>query len=118
MAAAALFVLAALAVTGPAAADTAPIENTADLPWTNPTHGSNLELLLSRIATTIAKRDVTIRCEGDTDWRRLVTDLGGDPDAELGFVLVDYTRGGQVRTVATEAEIGGESVCKPLKAFA
>jgi hypothetical protein len=109
----------AAAVTGPASADTAPIESSPDLPWTNPTHESSLELLLSRIATTIAKRPVTIRCEGETDWRKLITERGGDPSAELGYVGVDFNFfTGQLRSMADFSELAGETVCLPLKRFA
>jgi hypothetical protein len=118
-------VLAIVAVLGLAAvagtvarADTAPLADSPDLPWTNPDHTSALEVLLSKLASTIAGKDVTIRCEGDTDWRKLVTERGGDPDAELGYVGVDYSRGGRLRTISSFAELTGESVCLPLKRFA
>ena len=76
-------------------------------------------MLLSTIASRIAKQDVTIRCEGDTDWRKLVTERGGDPDAELGYVGVDFSRRtGELRFLADFAELTGESVCLPLKQFA
>jgi hypothetical protein len=65
--------LLAVAAAAASRADTPVLPNTLDLPWTNPTHESDLELLLSRIASEIAKKDVTMRCEGDTDWRKLVT---------------------------------------------
>src|SRR5262245_12727569 len=119
-------VLATLAVLGltvvavaASQADTAPIANSPDLPWTNPAHTSDLELLLSKIASEIARKDVTIRCEGDTDWRKLVTERGGDPDAELGYVGVDFNRRtGELRSLADFAELTGEHVCLPLKKFA
>jgi hypothetical protein len=115
---AALAVLAA-GLVGGAAADTAPIPASPDLPWTHPTHESHLELLLSKIATTIAKKPVTIRCEGDTDWRKLVTERGGDPGAELGYVGVDFHPfTGQLRSLETFAELAGEAICLPLKRFA
>lgn len=111
--------LAVTAATVSASADTVPFANSPDLPWTNPTHESELELLLSKIATQIAKKDVTIRCEGDTDWRKLVTERGGDPDAELGYVGVDFSRRtGELRSLANFAELTGEEVCLPLKRFA
>ena len=111
--------LAVAAVTVSASADTAPVADSPDLPWTNPTHETELELLLSRIATHIAKKDVTVRCEGDTDWRKLVTERGGDPDAELGYVGVDFSRRtGELRSLADFAELTGEMICLPLKKFA
>jgi hypothetical protein len=110
--------LAVVAATA-SRADTAPLANTPDLPWTNPAHESELELLLSKIATVIAKKDVTIRCEGETDWRKLVTERGGDPNAELGYVGVDFRRStGELRSLSTFAELTGEAVCLPLKRFA
>jgi len=110
--------LAVVAATA-SRADTAPIANTPDLPWTNPEHTSELELLLSRIATEIAGKDVTIRCEGDTDWRKLVTERGGDPNAELGCVGVDFSRRtGELRSLSDFAELTGEHVCLPLKKLA
>ena len=62
---------------------------------------------------------MTIRCEGDTDWRKLVTERGGDPDAELGYVGVDFSRRtGELRSLASFTELTGEAVCLPLKRFA
>ena len=117
-----LAILAALGLAVVAAtasrADTAPIADSPDLPWTNPTHESDLELLLSKIAAEIAKKDVTVRCEGDTDWRKLVTERGGDPNAELGYVGVDFSPRGRLRSISPFAELTGETVCLPLKRFA
>jgi hypothetical protein len=110
--------LAVVAATA-SRADTAPIANTPDLPWSNPAHETELELLLSRLATHIAKKDVTVRCEGETDWRKLVTERGGDPNSELGYVGVDFSRRtGELRSLANFAELTGEAVCLPLKKFA
>jgi hypothetical protein len=109
--------LAVVAATA-SLADTAPIADSPDLPWTNPTHESQLELLLSKIAAEIAKKDVTVRCEGDTDWRKLVTERGGDPNAELGYVGVDFSPRGRLRSIEPFAELTGETVCLPLKRFA
>src|SRR5262245_33717810 len=101
---AAIALAAAMSVS--ALADTAPIENSPDLPWTNPTHESTLELLLTRIAAHIADKEVTVRCEGETDWRKLVIERGGDPNAELGYVGVDFNRRtGQLRFLADFAEL-------------
>jgi hypothetical protein len=118
--------LAALAVLGlavtvavSASADTAPIEDSPDLPWTDPTHETALELLLSRISANIAQQAVTVRCEGETDWRKLVAERGGDPNAELGYVGVDFNRRtGQLRWLADFAELAGDTICLPLKRFA
>jgi hypothetical protein len=108
----------AVAAAAVSRADTAPLADSPDLPWTNPDHTSGLELLLSRIASEIAHKDVTIRCEGETDWTKLVTERGGDPNAELGYVGVDYSRGGRLRSISGFAELTGESVCLTLKRFA
>ena len=56
------------------------------------------------------RRTSTIRCEGDTDWRKLVTERGGDPNAELGYVGVDFSRRtGELRSLADFAELTGEN---------
>jgi hypothetical protein len=118
--------VAAVAVLGVAAfatvsalADTAPFPDSPDLPWTNPTHESALEVALTRIASHIAGKDVKVRCQGDTDWRKLVLERGGDPNAELGYVGVDFSRRtGQIRWIADFAELAGDTVCLALKRFA
>ena len=59
-----LCAIAVLLACGPTAqSDTAPIPTSPDLPWTNPTHQSSLEVLASQIATHIAGRPVTVKCE-------------------------------------------------------
>lgn len=111
--------LATVATTVSASADTAPVADSPDLPWTNPTHETALELHLSKIASQIAEKEVTVRCEGDTDWRALVAQHGGDPDAELGYVGVDFSRRtGVLRSLSSFTELRGEAVCLPLKKFA
>jgi len=114
--AAVLALLAAPAVQ----ADTAPIANTPDLPWTNPDHQSNLEQLLGPIASHIAGRDVTVRCEGDTDWVTLVQQGGGDPSSELGYVRGTLYNSvtGKLVSLPTFTELDGSRVCLPLKQFA
>jgi hypothetical protein len=99
-------------------ADTAPIQATPDLPWTNPAHQSNLEVLASTIASHIAGRAVTVRCEGDTDWFALVTQGGGDPNAELGYVSALFRSNGQISSISNFAELQGTNVCLQLKDFA
>src|SRR5262249_963425 len=108
----------AVAATAVSRADTAPLADSPDLPWTNPDHTSALELLLSTIATQLPGKDVTIRCKGETDWQKLGTERGGDPNAELGYVGVDYSPRGRLRSIEPFAELAGESVCLPLKRFA
>ena len=90
-------------------ADTAPIADSPDLPWTNPEHQSDLELLLSKIASQIAKKDVTIRCEGDTDWRKLVTERGRRPERRARLRRRRLQpRTGELRSLADFAELTGE----------
>jgi hypothetical protein len=91
--------LTALALLVPAAAsaDSAPITIApGSLPWTDPSHHSALEVLASSIASHVANRSVTVRCEGQTDWDALARDGGFDPALEAGYVGFGlYTRGGQ-----------------------
>jgi hypothetical protein len=56
------------------------------LPWTDPAHQSPLEQLLAPIASKIAGRPVTVRCEGDNDWGLLAAQEKFDPAAEAGYV--------------------------------
>jgi hypothetical protein len=112
-----LVALLAAQVGMAARADTAPIADSPDLPWTNPAHESSLEVLASKIASVIAKRPVTIRCEGDTDWVKLVAQSGGDPSSELGYVAATTTNG-VVTSISNFAEMAGGRVCLPLKRFA
>ena len=103
-----------------ARADTVTLPPGSGLPWTDPQHQGPLEQLAGRIATRIAGRPVTIRCEGDTDWLKLTTDRGVDPTVELGYVGVDvYSRGGRVTNVvpAAFAELS-PGTCAALQAFA
>src|SRR4051794_37449475 len=110
--------LAALLSAPFALADTAPIENTPDLPWTNPDHTSNLEVLLGQIAGRIANRTVTAHCEGDTDWTNLAAQGNFDPKLEYGYVNAFFSRTGAVLRIDSFAELAGEAVCLPLKQFA
>ena len=71
-----------------ASADTARIDNSPDLPWSNPSHTSNLEVLAGQIATHIAGRDASVRCEGDTDWTDLAEQRRFNPAFELGYVSI------------------------------
>jgi hypothetical protein len=111
-----------VAATGgaPAVADTTPIAPTTSLPWTNPDHTSQLENLLGLIASHIAGRPVSMRCEGENDWTTLVIQSRGDPNAELGYVrgvTYDPTTGA-VQTLPNFAELNGTKVCLPLQQFA
>jgi hypothetical protein len=109
--------VAALSIAAVAWADTAPIANTPDLPWTNPDHTSNLEVLAGQIASRLSGRTVTARCEGDTDWSMLAQQRHFDPTLELGYVSVVNTPG-QPLSLANVTELAGGNVCLPLKNFA
>lgn len=121
------FTLAAAAVSAfasstavAARADTVTLPAGSGLPWTDPQHQGPLEQLAGRIATRIAGRPVTVRCEGDTDWLKLTTDRGVDPRLELGYVGVEiFTRGGRVTAVNAAAftELS-PGTCAALQAFA
>jgi hypothetical protein len=108
---------ASVAVLGArASADTAPIDNSPDLPWSNPGHTSNLEVLAGQIATHIAGRDASVRCEGDTDWTDLAQQRRFDPAYELGYVSIVNSPTGP--SLTDFAELSGTMVCLPLKQFA
>jgi hypothetical protein len=108
-----------LAVVGPALGDTAPLLPAVGLPWSDPAHQTPLELLAGRIASRIAGRAVTVRCEGDGDWAELMRRRGGDPSAEQGFVGSKWNGAtGQLLEVASTIELSGAAVCLPLAEFA
>jgi len=113
---------AALAASAGAAADTAPIQVVnGSLPWTDPSHQSPLENLAGQIATRIANRPVSVRCEGATDWQTLATQRGFDPRYELGYVGSYWpTLGGipnGAPTISGFTELSPD-VCLPLQNFA
>ena len=101
----------------PSLAETSPIPPTTDPPWTDPAHGSSLEVLAGQIASRIANRQVTIRCEGEYDWGLLVSRRGGDPNAELGYVSARWYSSGRLSDISGFAEISG-NVCLALQNFA
>ena len=103
-----------------ARADTVTLPPGSGLPWTDPQHQGPLEQLAGRIATHIAGRPVTVRCEGDTDWLKLTTERGIDPGTELGYVGVEvFSRGDHIANVVTAAfaELS-TGTCAALQAFA
>jgi hypothetical protein len=107
-----------LALAQGAFADTAPIASSPDLPWSNPLHQSPLELLAGQIASHIAGRTVGIECDGDAAWATLVTQRGGDPNAESGYVATSWNgTTGQMISNSSVADLA-TSVCSPLNAFA
>lgn len=112
---------ALLAATGAAARPTATIETAtvpadAGLPWTDPNHQTPLEVLASNIATHIAGRPVTVRCQGDTDWRTVAGQHGVNPDIGLAFVAVNLAGGGGA-TPDNVAQLS-PAICLALQKFA
>lgn len=122
MLAAACLGVALLALAPVASADTATIQVASGaLPWTDPNHQSALENLAGQIASRIANRSVSVRCEGAYDWQTLATQRGFDPRYELGYVEYTwFTRGGVPfgnATISGFAELSPD-VCLPLQNFA
>ena len=96
----------------------APISNDAGLPWADPAHQGQLELLASRVASSLAGRLVAVQCESPSSWQTLARELGFDPVAELGYVPVSYDPTGEtVLADSTVVELAPE-VCLHLQAFA
>jgi hypothetical protein len=105
----------ALVLAAGALADSAVVPATTSLPWSDPAHQSPLELLAGQIASHIAGRPVSVRCEGDTDWAALV----GEPGVEQGYVASSWNAGtGQLVSISSTIELAGGSVCLPLQRFA
>jgi hypothetical protein len=102
---------------GSGLADTSPIAATSAAPWADPAHHSSLEVLAGQIASQIAHRQVTIACEGANDWRTLVSQVGGDPNAVAGYVDARWEPSGRLFDISSFAEILG-SVCLKLQNFA
>ena len=114
-----LLVLAALVGSPAAWADSAPIPADAAAPGSDPNHGTPLELLAGRIASTSAGRPVAVRCENQNDWNALEVQEGFAPGAELGFVAGQgyYPATNTFAWSATSAELS-PAVCLPLQQFA
>ena len=75
-----------LAVPTRALADTVAFQDDGSLPWASgPGATSPLEGVLGTIASTIAGRGVSIRCEGDFDWGTLLSERRL-PATVLGYV--------------------------------
>lgn len=107
-----------LALAQGATGDTAPIPSSPDLPWTDPAHHSPLELLAGQIASHIAGHPVSVQCEGDTDWASIVSGMGGDPNAESGFVASQWNSStGQLVSLSNVAVLAS-NICLPLNDFA
>ena len=111
---------AAAGATPAARADTVTLPPGVGLPWSDPQHQSPLEQLAAPIATRIAGRPVTVRCEGDTDWLKLTKERSVDPRTELGYVGVEiFSRGGVITSVVTASftELS-PGTCAGLQAYA
>jgi hypothetical protein len=106
---------AALVLAAGALADTAAVPATASLPWSDPAHQTPLELLAGQIASHVAGRPVSVRCEGDGDWAALVD----SPGVEQGYVGSAWNGAtGQLVSVSGTIELAGSTVCLPLQRFA
>ena len=115
---AAVVLAALLSLTAGALGDTQPVPPSAPAPWADPSHQSPLEVLASRIATHIAGKQVAIHCESDSDWSTVVTQAGGDPAGESGFVATQWNGAtGQLLSLSTVAELSS-GICGPLQQFA
>lgn len=100
-----------------AVADTATLPANLGLPWTDPNFQSPLEVLLNPIASAVANRTVTVRCEGGYDWGILAQQRGFDPSVELGYVEALFWSTGTVASVSDFTELSPQ-VCLPLQQFA
>jgi hypothetical protein len=95
--------MAAFAVAGIARPDTAVIPAAA--PAAGASSLTPLEQVASQIASTIAGRPVSVRCEGDTGWPG---DEGGHVDSTWNAVT------GQLVEVSNLVDVSGTAICLPL----
>jgi hypothetical protein len=104
----ALFSLAA----GTAHADVAAFASDGSDPWTGGAAvTSQLETVAGTIASTVAGRPVSVRCESDSDWTTVAGGVGFEPSQVLGFVTFTDSRPGDYAELAPD-------VCRSLQAFA
>ena len=76
------------------------------------------ELLLGKIASHIAGRTVTVACQNAQSWAAIVTESGGNPSAESGFVATQWNGAtGQLISISSVAELSS-GICNPLRSFA
>src|SRR3954454_14942432 len=112
-----LATLSAVVAVGSASGASAPIPAAGGFPGTDPAHATPLELLASRIASHIANRPVSVRCESDADWVTVVTQAGGDPSGESGFGATQWSgASGQLLSLSPVAELSS-AICLPLQQF-
>ena len=97
---------------GTARADVAAFASDGTDPWTGGAAvTTQIESAAGAIASTVAGRPVSVRCEGDDDWTTLASGFGFEPSLVLGLVSftstqpVDYT------------ELSPD-VCRSLQSFA
>jgi hypothetical protein len=111
-------VLTSLVLAGGALADTTPLSAPSVTQSASQTGQTPLEVLADQIASHIAGRTVSVNCESEAGWTQLVTQLGGDPSGESGFVTTswDPTTGALV-SISDVAELAPD-ICGPLQAFA
>jgi hypothetical protein len=96
----------------------AKISSSPGLPWADPAHQSALEILAGQIASHIAGRTVTVRCEDQGNWAAIVSRTGGNPNDEAGFVATQWnSKTGQLISVSDNAELAS-GICLPLSRFA
>lgn len=100
----------------PARADTSPIGDASQPPWVDPNHQTPTELLAGQIASRIANRPVSVRCEDPASWPALVSQWGGG-GSELGVVLSYWHLDGQLASIWSYTEIRGD-MCAALEQFA
>lgn len=75
------------AAAGAARADSVPYADDGSLPWAEGSARTTpFESLAGQIASTIAGRPVSVRCNGENDWNLLVRERGVDQSAHLGYV--------------------------------
>lgn len=112
------FVVAAVATGAGSSLAGAPVTKDAGLPWADPAHQGQLELLAGQIASSLAGRTVTVHCESPDTWSSLAAELGFDQDSELGYVPISYDPLG--RTVAADSTLIelAPQVCLALQQFA
>ena len=107
-----------LAIASHAIADTTPIPRTPALSWADSTHQSPIEVLAGKIASHIAGRTVSVRCEGPVAWTALTGVTTGQA-SEAGFVSTTWdSTTGELLTTSDYAELDGGSICRLLQSFA
>jgi hypothetical protein len=60
---------------------------------------------------------VTVRCDSEAEWTKVVTEAGGDPQGESGFVATQWLSTGRLLSLSTTAELSS-AICGPLQQFA